>query len=60
MARREHTVGISRERYALRQEILKEGFQPAGSFSRKAIECGESSGGDMCLNAKSLEDIIRS
>ena len=35
---REYAVRISKERYGLREEALKEGFQPAKDFSRKTIE----------------------
>ena len=35
---REYAVRISKERYGLRKEALKEGFQPAKDFSRKTIE----------------------
>ena len=33
---REHAIRISRERYALRQEIVRSGFQSAGTLSRGA------------------------
>jgi hypothetical protein len=32
---REHAVRISRERYEVRREILKEGFQPARDITQK-------------------------
>jgi hypothetical protein len=57
---REYAVRISRERYEMRKEILNRGFESAGDFSRKTIECGKSPGSDLCLNAKSPEDIIKS
>ena len=57
---REYAIRISREKYEMMREILNSGFESAEDFSRKSIECGESPGGDMRLNAKSPEDIIRS
>ena len=38
---REHAIRIGRERYALRQEIARSGFQDASTFQPRSQEHGE-------------------